>query len=256
VPDPSLQYFDDFSAYLRSGDTAHLAEVFPQADDLNFAAVYRNGYLKGCIDALRASYPVVDRLVGEDYFNFMAGAYVELHPPAHSSFAHYGDHFPDFVAAQVSQHQLSYLADCACLDQAWLRAYFAPDSILLSAMDVEQWQAQGNDIAELGVCLPQSVQLLHSTHAISTLWSLLKSGEDPAEGLMITPVAESQLAWRDAQDAVNVRVLNDAERAFITPLLDGADLGAAATQALQLDAEFPVIDFFSELLDSDLLAVK
>lgn len=261
MPDDSMsdsmpQYFDDFSAYLRSGDVAHLAEVFPQADDLNFAAVYRNGYLKGCVDALRASYPVVDQLVGEAYFNYMAAAYVDQSPPVYSSFVQYGETFPDYIDAQMAQHQLGYLADCARLDRAWLQAYFAMDSILLSTEDVERWQAQGKDIAQLAVCLSPSVRILGSTFRVATLWSLLKSGKNPADGVMMESGSELQLVWRDARDRVNVRVLNTAERAFLAPLSQGARLGAAAEAALQLDADFPVIDFFSELLDSELLALR
>jgi len=256
MADQTDQYFESFSAYLGSGDLEHLHSVFPQAGDLSFAAVYRNGYLNNCIEALRASYPVIDMLIGEDYFNFLATAYVELKPPSESSFTRYGDTFPAFIEAQKAQHQIAYLADVAILDQAWLAAYFAADSMLLGVSDIEQWQAQGNDIGALVACLPESASIHTVNHAVSALWSMLKSGETPGQGMVVEPLAESILVWRDTQDRVNVRVLSNAERVFVMALKTGGSFAAAAGEALALQTDFAFIEFFSELLERDLLAVK
>lgn len=249
-------YFTAFADYLRTGEKAHLITVFPGADDLSVAGVYRNGYIKGCSEALRASYPVVERLVGEEYFTFLAGSYVDLHPPKRATFIGYGERFPEFLAQIRDQHQLPYLADFARLDKSWLKAYFAADSELLCEQDIELWQQAGHAIESLAVCLPESTQLLSLQYPVSELWLLLKSEQAPATDVTMPMQVEQLMVWRDAQDQVNLRVLNPVEYAFCELLATGNSLGPAASEVLALDRGFPLLAFFSELLNNDLLAVR
>ena len=102
-------YFNSFAAYLRTGQQQHLASVFPEAPGPEFAAVYRNGFLRSCVEALRASYPVVNKIVGADYFDQLAREYVEIKPPERATFIDYGDDFPEFINRCSEQHRLEYL---------------------------------------------------------------------------------------------------------------------------------------------------
>ncbi len=249
-------YFDDFSAYLRSGDTAHLREVFPQAEDLSIAAVYRNGFLRGCMEALRASYPVFEMMVGEDYFDSLAVQYVQKHPPRRATFIGYGDRFPAFVKQQQAQHQLAYLHDFACLDQAWMEAYFAGDSNLIHEADVQAWQQAGQDISAMRACLPRSARLLSLKHSISDLWLKLKSESVPEGEVQLQAIPQHLLIWRDQSDQINIRVTNEAEFSFLATLLGGSSLLQAATAAIEVQADFPVLDYFTELLNTDALATE
>jgi len=254
MPEPGYAYYHDFAAYLRTGDIASLDTVFPQAKDLSVAAVYRNGFLRACIEALRASYPVVEMLVGEDYFSGLAHGYVAVHPPKESSFTVYGKQFPRYLQQQLEQHQLAYLADFARLDQAWMRAYFAGDSQLLNEDTVESWQQAGNDIGHLHCDLPKSAELLTLSFEVSTLWLKLKSASPPDAETPLNCAQQRLLIWRDALDQINVRVVNPAEYCFLATLAGGNTLIAAATAAIEQQGDFPVIDYFSELLNNDVLA--
>ena len=46
-------YADAFSRYLRTGTVGALSGFCAEGDDLGRLRVYRNGFLKACIDALR-----------------------------------------------------------------------------------------------------------------------------------------------------------------------------------------------------------
>ena len=61
---------DGFSAALL-GHAEHAPWLSALESQPGFA-VYRNTVLKGCIDALQASYPTVCQLVGEDWFRAAA----------------------------------------------------------------------------------------------------------------------------------------------------------------------------------------
>jgi hypothetical protein len=257
APESGKDYFESFAAYLQSGDTRHLTMLFPQAENHAVAVVYRNGFLRASIDALRNSYPVVVLLVGDEYFDFLAKTYVGQHPPKRGTFIGYGEYFPEFLQQNIEQHKLGYLADFARLDQAWLHAYFARDSRLLCKQDIELWQNAGHAIENLSPCFPESVQLITLQHQVCETWLVLKSADSLPDNTRIEAQIEHLLVWRDAADQVRVRALQVAERAFILTLQIGTTtIAQAAGCALELDNTFPILNFFSELLDTDLLAVK
>ena len=70
---------DGFSAALR-GQAMHAPWLSALESQPGFA-VYRNTVLKGCIDALQASYPTVCQLVGTDWFRAAAAVYARAQPP-------------------------------------------------------------------------------------------------------------------------------------------------------------------------------
>lgn len=256
APDSTEDYFESFSAYLQSGDSRHLATVFPQAESYAAAMVYRNGFLRASMDALRSSYPVVVLLVGDEYFDFLAKAYVEQHPPQHGTFIAYGEYFPGFLQQQIEQHKLSYLADFSRLDQAWLHAYFAHDSKLLCEQDIELWQNAGHAVENLAPCLPESAQLITLQHQTCETWLILKSANSLPDNTRIESQIEHLLVWRDASDQINVRALQAAEHAFVLAIQTGTTIAQAAGCALEVDSKFPVLNFFSELLYADVMAIK
>jgi len=60
-------------------------------------AVYRNNVAVSLVEALGARFPVVKRLVGEEFFRAMAHAFVSREPPLSPLLIHYGETFPAFI---------------------------------------------------------------------------------------------------------------------------------------------------------------
>ena len=69
--------------------------------------VYRNNVAVGLIKSLEARYPVTRRLVGDDFFRGMAGAYVAANKPKSAVLIVYGVDFPDFVGGFEPARDLS-----------------------------------------------------------------------------------------------------------------------------------------------------
>jgi len=59
--------------------------------------VYRNNVAVSLTDALETAFPVVNKLVGNDFFLAMAGAYLRAHPPKSPVMMFYGDEMPTFL---------------------------------------------------------------------------------------------------------------------------------------------------------------
>ena len=91
-------------------------------------AVYRNTSACGAVEALRAAYPTVDMLVGEEMFTQVALDYRREHPPTGPVLSDYGPNFAAFLARQPWICELPYLADVARLDWLWLGAFLAQDA--------------------------------------------------------------------------------------------------------------------------------
>ena len=79
---------------IPDGVTAHNAAVPARR-----FAVYRNNVVVGLGKALRSRFPVVGKIVGEEFFAAMARLFVQQQPPRSPLLATYGDDFPAFIAA-------------------------------------------------------------------------------------------------------------------------------------------------------------
>ena len=90
--------------------------------------VYRNNYRGNLLDALAGAYPVIEQLVGKDFFRLMARKYSEQYPSHSGNLHHYGAELAEFIAAFEHARELPYLTDVAALEWACHRAWFADDA--------------------------------------------------------------------------------------------------------------------------------
>ena len=75
------------------------AENFVCANGMTPAArlaIYRNNIVHNYREALRDVYPVVERLVGEDFFRFAADHYIPCHPSCQGNLHGFGGEFAAF----------------------------------------------------------------------------------------------------------------------------------------------------------------
>lgn len=101
-------------------------------------AVYRNTVLKGCVDALQANYPAIERLVGEEWLRAAAAIYARAELPSHPTLLDYGAGFAQFLRTFAPASELPYLAGVAQLDRFWSEAHIARDEPPLQAAALAQ----------------------------------------------------------------------------------------------------------------------
>ncbi len=121
---PDLADFQrDFAAALVDGRPARADRFRSQA-----FAVYRNTSARGVVEALRAAYPTVDMLLGDEMFTSVALDYRREQPPTGPVLSDYGADFPACLSRQPWTSELPYLADVARLDWLWLDSFLAADA--------------------------------------------------------------------------------------------------------------------------------
>jgi hypothetical protein len=186
-------------------------------------AVYRNNVAVALIGALEARYPVVRRLVGDDFFRGMAGAYVAAQKPRSPTLIHYGDGFPGFVAGFPPAGAIPFLADVARLENAWVEAYHSAEA---GALGLDALAAIAPDGFESLRFRPHpAARLLSFAHPAASIWAASQCESEPRPPE--TWSAEAALVTRPDAD-VFVRVLPPGGFAFAAALFSGASLGEAA----------------------------
>src|SRR6516162_6233491 len=155
-------------------------------------AVHRNNMIAGLGNVLKGRFPVVEKIVSEEFFGAMAGAFVRECPPRSPVLASYGDELPEFIAAFAPARDLAYLADVARLEAAHTRAHHAAD---VAPLDVSAFATlDSSAINSIRLKLHPSVEIVRSSHPIVTIWAM-NSG-----ALTLAPIED----WR-GEDALVAR---------------------------------------------------
>jgi hypothetical protein len=178
--------------------------------------VYRNNVAGGLTRALEAGFPVVRKLVGDEFFAAMAGVFLRAYPPRDRVLMLYGAEFPEFLGAFQPVAHLGYLPDVARLEQALRESYHAADhrAADLSGMTPEA-------LLTRRLRLAPSARLLRSRWPVHAIWAAnLRGGPAPVPG------AEDVLVLRAAFDPEPHR-LPPRGAEFVEALARGRPLGAA-----------------------------
>jgi len=178
--------------------------------------VHRNTVIGALVGALRLSYPSVDRLVGEEFFDHAAAAFVEVHPPTVARLTGYGEDFAVFV--QNLAPSLPYLRDVARLDWTLERVLLAPGTGRRFVLDESAC-----------VILPASLVSLRLDHPAAEIRASLEDDAALA-AIDLSPAPRGLLAWRDNRHAM-LRPAALSTVAFISALFDGQSTEAALAVA-------------------------
>ena len=188
-------------------------------------SVYRNTVWGALANALRLSYPAVQRLVGAEFFDGAARIFARGHPPQCADLNAYGAEFADFLQRFEPAASLAYLPDVARLEWAVNRALHAPD---VPALDLAQLAALAPaDHDRVSFTPHPSITLLRSDYPIDAIWRGVLQ-QDDAVLAAIDPAAGAVhlLVQRSADEANVLRLEPDAWR-FANALFAGQALGDA-----------------------------
>jgi hypothetical protein len=185
--------------------------------------VHRNTVLAGIANALRLSYPTVDRLTGEEFFDAAAVAYARAYPPRDARLLAYGDDFPHFVETYLPAQGLPYLGDVARFDLAIERASQHPHDAYGATIALDE---------STFLALLHSLACLRVNYPTDLIRDALDAGqEDTLRNVDMRPYPRNFAIWRSAS-GVSVKLLTMPAAAFVRALLDGQSSEIALASAL------------------------
>ena len=186
-------------------------------------AIYRGNRQAALTESLAASFPAVQRIVGEAFFAGLARAFVAAHPPRSPVLHEYGANFADFVDSFEPAAGLPYLGGVAQIEWAWLCAYHAADLVpagaeLLNGLDDAA-------LAKTGFRLHPSASVIRCIHPAGTIWRMNTDGGTP--GPIDNWCGQTMLVLRPRRE-VELRILPEDTALFLEALACGLPLGLAA----------------------------
>lgn len=209
--------------------------------------VYRNNAIVSLVDALACNFPIVQQLVGDDFFRAMAQRFVRQQPPRTPVLSQYGSGFADFVAGFAPASSLPYLAGVARLEWLRLEALHAVDSWPVSPERIAACLAEPEAVAHTRWTLAPCLRLFADDHAAVSLW--LAHQKDSGLTLETVDVQVPESAWifRSALDVVVLQAASGAY-ALAQALQAGIPLGEAVARAQLAQPDADIAQTLAQLM--------
>ena len=226
----------DFAAALLDPSLAvppHLVGPDGEPSPKRFA-VYRNNVVVGLTEALHANFPVACRIVGEEFFQAMARAFIASYPPHSPILLDYGIGFADFIADFEPAASLPYLPDVARIERAWTEAYHAHEAAPIGPEVLAS--IPSDQTANICFAVHPSLRIVRSQFPALTIWRM-NVDDGVAAPVDLDSGGEDTLIVRPAAD-VEVRSMPSGGAEFLASLANGMTLADATKAAMNDSALF------------------
>lgn len=226
-----------FSAAVLDDATAAIAAwVCPDGLDPGARVnIYRNNARQGFAQALALEFPVIQRLVGAEYFEQLAGQFQLEHPSRAGDLQPIGAPFAAFLRERFTETEYSYLPDVAALEWAWQES--------LLALDAPAWDPvplRSVPPGKLGAVrfeLHPACRLVHSQFPVVSIWLANQDERDGNDLIDLRAGADHVLVHR-RHDSVEFHQLPPADFSFLQCLQLGRTLGDSLERAQRVSHEF------------------
>ena len=206
-------------------------------------SVYRNNVAVSLSEALEVTFPIIRKLVGDDFFKAMAGVFLRQHQPDSPVLMFYGTPMPGFLESFEPVTHLGYLPDVARIELALCHSYHAADT---PPLDPTALQAiSPDDLLKTRLHLAPPVHLIRSKWPAGSIFHANSSGGAPPKEMH----PEDILITRPEFDP-QVTVLPCGAGAFIAALINNSPLGDALKQATITSGDFDLTETLGLLLST------
>ena len=211
--------------------------------------VYRNNVNISLRDSLKAIYPVIHRLVGNDFFRVMAQQYIREYPSVSGNLHDFGNQFPDFIANYPPVRDLVYLPDVARLEWAYHAVFHAAD---VAAFDIGKLQEiEPRDYGRLVFMLNPASALIHSSYPVLQIWQANQINEYASaqyqENISLDEGETLLLVLRKELD-IEFHPVSPAEFNFLTEIAAGKNFFNACDAASDAQTDCNVGELLQKLI--------
>lgn len=250
VPLEALQH-QFASALMRPDDTPPASVAGgSETERIRRFNIYRNNVHASLAGALAARFPVIRRLVGDDFFRAMALVFIRSRLPGSPVLWEYGARFPAFLDAFEPAAGLPYLPDVARIE--WLRniAYHAADAEPVAIGALSGLPAGSLEDARLA--LHPAACWVASDYPVFSIWQT-NAHDETVRPIGPELAGETALITRPGLHVL-VTLLPPGSAMFLRAVRDGEGLGPALTHASSHAPEFDLPATLSALFASGAVA--
>jgi len=198
-------------------------------------AVYRGNVFANARKALAAVYPIIEKLVGAEFFDGLAREYMRHSPSREGDLNEYGVAFAAFLHDFPHVGDLPYLSDVARLEWAIHRAHYAGDAQALDPNRLASVAAEAQ--GRLRWRLHPACTVLESRWPLARIWDVHRDDYVGEPGVSFETMMHRCMVYRPAW-RVMVGELDVGAYAFLLAVQEGAMLEQSVERALATDASF------------------
>jgi hypothetical protein len=208
-------------------------------------AVYRNNVTVGLIRALEANFPVVRKLLGEEYFAGFSRDFAQGHPPQSPLMFQFGADFPQALERAEDLAAYPYLADVARLEILWRESYHAADAGPLAADALAA--IDPDSLFDCRLIAHPATRLVSSQFAIHSIFTVNRSD---AEGHVPDSTQPQFVFLTRPHYDVAVHAITEDQFVFFRALVNSENLGDALDSAATIEPNFNLSGTLALMLQS------
>jgi hypothetical protein len=188
--------------------------------------IYYNNTLLGLTDILIATYPILQKIVGESFFRTIARFYIETNSQNTGNRHAYGVGLASFLRSYEPAASWPYLPDIAAIEWAYFQASIANDA---PALDF-------SELTDLISEHPGFIVLLHpGVHYIELNFNALEIWQehqrDEIETIKLQESPQTVLIWRDQKDEIFIQKISEPLKKLLQCCREGIGFGKAMFQS-------------------------
>jgi len=197
--------------------------------------VYADNARANFAGSLRCTFPVIRRLVGEEYFQQCAARFQRRHPSRCGDLQHAGRQFPQFLAELHAQDEYRYLADIARLEQLCEECLLGADHGPLDLQKLARVDAAAYD--DICFRLHPAARVFSSAYPCLRIREVNLSDQTDPEIVDLQSAADRLLLIR-RRERLEFHRLSSDEHAFLQALYLGGRFAAAVDAGNAGNGEF------------------
>lgn len=247
------QFRDALLVAGHATDTPSMQPAWVLADGIEAAQrlqIYRNNVVTAFTTTLAATFPVIERLGGADWFRQCARDYQCRHPSAAGDLQYVGQRFPAFLRQRFGATEFAYFEAVARLEWAYQEVLIAAAGESFDPASLAAVEERDQD--DLVFRLRPATRLVESTVPILAIWNSNQPGA-PAEHIALDRGPASVLLVR-RRGGVHLREIPLPAAFLFKEFANGARFAAAAAAFATAHGEADFGHAFRDLIGLDVIA--
>jgi hypothetical protein len=213
--------------------------------------IYRNNVFTNLREALRTLFPVLEQLVGKEFFDFTADEYIRHHPSPAGDLNEFGEQLPQFLAGFAPAAELVYLPDTARLEWLAHRVYHAAETTPLAFERLAEVAPER--YGDLHFTLHPAAALLESPYPVHRIWQANQPDYE-GETAVSLDAGPVRLLIERRDGRVEVQPLTLGEWGLLHALAHQEDFASACEAALASEPAFDLGATLRKLVAQSTLA--
>jgi hypothetical protein len=167
-------------------------------DERERLEIYRSAIFSSFTRVLVEVFPVIVRLLGDDFFSAMARLYALEYPSVQPDLNQYGKQLPEFIEQFEPLKEMPYLVDVARLEWHWHELFYASDSppfdfSHLATVDESEYE-------KVAIRLPYAARLLHSHYPAKRIWDQNQPRISEPDEIDLNEGEDYLIIWRSGYE--------------------------------------------------------